>query len=833
MLKKAISAVFLLVTLSGFAQQGTLFGLVTDSSSLPLPGVSVSVPGTALVTTTDSTGHYLLSLPSHKGIQVVYHHTGCDPVSVNVFLLENEKQEYNIALTCLTVIGPVRVHDDIRNLPVIKIDIDKFEMISTTLDPVTAAIKILGGSNNNELSSQYNVRGGNFDENLVYVNGFEIYRPFLVHSGEQEGLPFINSDLVGSLSFSTGGFEAKYGDKMSSVLDVNYKQPNHFKATATASLLGANAHFEGSTAHRRFTYLVGLRQKSNQYLLGSLETKGDYKPSFSDIQGYFTYYITDVTELSFLGYYSRNVYRFIPQSRVTTFGLVNQAIRLQVNFEGQELDAYNVFTGGLKLKMEPRLRGGNKRLVLNFMASAFNTNESETSDVIGQYFIYAVASDLGQNNFGQNAYSLGSGETQNWARNYLDATVASLEHQGQYTKRGSHNIMNWGVKYSREIIHDQINQWQRLDSAFYSLPFSDSVLNLEQVIKTSADLVSNRFSGFFEDTYLFPGKREFTLHGGIRLGYWDVNHQWIVSPRFQFSWKPLWKKDWVLRGAAGVYQQPPFFRELRDLQGVIHRDVKAQTSYQFVFGGDHNFELWGRSFKFVTEGYYKLLENLNPYELDNVRIDYFAQNNAHGYATGVDFRLNGEFVKDAESWISLSLLKTMEDISGDIGTNAGTWDPHGLHNEVPINGLFYQAARTDTFSPGYIPRPTDQRINFGLFWQDYIPNHPQFRVNINVLVGTGLPFGPPDHERYRDVLRIPPYRRLDIGFSAILLDGKKNHNPFWKHFNSIWTSLEIFNLLQVNNTISYLWIKDFDNTVYAIPNYLTSRRIDLKFMIKF
>jgi len=640
---------------------------------------------------------------------------------------------------------------------------------------------------------------------LTY-NDFEIYRPQLVRSGQQEGLSFVNPDLVSDILFSSGGFQAQYGDKMASVLDVKYKRPKKFGGSISGSLLGAATHIEGASTDQRFGYLFGFRHKTNQYLLNALETKGDYQPSFTDVQTFLRYDLSTDWELEFIGNYSRNLYRFVPENRVTTTGVVNRVIRLRVFFDGQEEDKYVNGMGGLAAIYKP-----NPDLRLKFMASGYGAIESEAFDISGQYWLDEVETSFGSEEFNESAFNLGVGTFQDWARNELRAQVGNIGHKGYWSKN-KHEI-RWGGRAQHEIIDDKLSEWGRLDSAGFSIPFSNDSVILSSFVRSSIHLETNRFQAYLQDTWTLNDSGNIKLTGGIRTNYWDLNKELLISPRAQLTVIPSWESDLVFRFAGGIYNQPPFYRELRNLEGIINPNVKAQKSIHAVVGIDWHFRTLGsRPFKLVTEVYYKYMTDLIPYEYDNVRIRYFGDNSAYGYAVGIDFRLFGEFVPGADSWFSFSVMQTRENIDGDTHIVADTlqWT-------------------------GFIPRPTDQRVNFGMFFQDYFPTNKNFKVHLNFLFGSGLPFGPPDHDRQRDTLRIPPYRRVDIGFSALLLDGNKEVAPrnVFRGFNSIWASLEIFNMLGVNNTVSYLWIKDFSNTVYAVPNFLTSRRLNFKIIGRF
>jgi hypothetical protein len=673
----------------------------------------------------------------------------------------------------------------------------------------------------------------------VYVNDVEIYRPFLTRSGQQEGLSFVNSDLAENVLFSSGGFDAKYGDKMSSVLDITYRKPQKFGGSLNLSLLGISGHLEGSAAKGRFTYLVGARQKSNQYFLNQLETQGQYKPSFTDVQACLTYMISEKVEVSFLGNYARNKYQVIPESRETEFGTIQESYRLKIYFEGQELDRISTYFGALTTTWSP-----TDHLKLKFITSAFRTSESEAFDINGQYWIGKLENDYGKDNFGEITEVLGVGTHFSHARNELDATVYTLEHKGAYSRKK--NFWQWGVKYQGEMIYDRLKEWTMIDSSGYTLVRpADSVgythpgvqpwnpLELQDVVRTDIDLFTHRFSGFLQDTWTwYVDSARLTFSAGVRGSWWTYNKQLVISPRVTATYKPHWKQDIVFRLSAGVYNQPPFYKELRGFDGVLNPELRAQQSYHFVFGTDWNFMAWNRPFKFMSEVYYKYLDDLIPYEIDNVRLRYFATNNAKGYAAGIDMKIHGEFVRDIESWLGISLMQTREDIKDDY-----YYDYYNAGGEKIIFGYTADQVVVDSVKvePGYIPRPTDQLLSVNLFFQDYLPRFPTYKMHLNFLYSTGLAFGPPDHERYQDTLRAPAYFRVDIGFSKLLIGESsvfKKKNPL-RHLRSVWISAEVFNLLGRLNTVSYLWVKDVNNRQYAVPNELTRRMFNVKLHVKF
>ncbi|OUV76123.1 MAG: hypothetical protein CBC83_01170 [Flavobacteriales bacterium TMED123] len=796
----------------------TLIGVVTDEKNLPIEAVNVSVTGKQIGTSTNEKGAYLLQLKANRSYLISFTFIGYETVKIRIPMLK-KGQEYVLNQQLITksfIKNEIIVEDkQNRKKTLTRIKPKHATVIPNSSGGVEALLKTLPGvSSANELSSQYSVRGGNFDENLVYVNGIEVYRPFLVRSGQQEGLSFINPDMVGSILFSAGGFEAKYGDKMSSVLDIKYKKPKKFGASLNMSLLGGSAHFEGSSKNNRFSFMTGIRRKTTQYILSSLDTEAEYKPKFTDIQTFVKYDISSDWDISFLGNISNNTYRMVPQKRDTEFGTLNEALKLTIFLDGQEVDEYNTFFGALSSSYHP-----NEKLDLKFTASAFSTFEQENFDIRGQYWLYQLDNSLGSESFGDVKFDRGIGTYINHARNSLNASVMNFQHSGKYNTKDAE--LAWGLRMQKEEIEDKISEWNLIDSSGFTLPHTpDSVgytnpnlqppivVSVNDLLKTQINLSSYRNSGYMQFT---KDIGNFSLTSGVRGNYWTFNEEFILSPRLTLAYIPNWEKDVVFKGASGVYYQSAFYKELRDFDGRINRDIKAQKSTHFILGADYLFYAWGRPFKWVSELYYKQLENLIPYKVDNVRIRYLPFETSNGYASGIDMKINGEFVPGIESWASLSFMKTEEDIVGDYYT-----DENGNRQEA-----------------GYIPRPTDQRVNFTLYFQDYIPKNPSYKMHLNLVYGTGLTFGPPKSEKHQDILRIPAYRRVDIGFSKELIKEGEKKSSFFRHFNAIWLSFEVFNLLQINNTVSYLWVSDVTGRQYAVPNYLTARQINAKLILSF
>ncbi len=814
-----------------FAQQAVVKGNITSGEiNLPVEDVQVSVEGSSQQPVfSDPSGNYKMTVPANKEIFIVFSNLSYRTLKKKVQLQDGEVLILNPILTFRNELAGIDVLDEKRETETIKLNPTQITQLpGASMDIMRLLPSMgIGVSMTNELSSGYSVRGGNFDENLVYVNDIEVYRPFLVRSGQQEGLSFPNPDMVAGMIFSAGGFEAKYGDKLSSVLDITYRKPRKFSSTANISLLGAGLHIENITDNKLLSWQIGARYKTNQYLLRSIDTKGDYFPTFYDVQSLLNFNVSPKFNVDVLGVISGNKYQVIPQTRETTFGTFNQALQFKVYFDGQEVSQFNTVFGALSFNFMPR-----EKLRLKWISSYFNTQESETFTVQGQYYINELETDLGDPNFGNVAFNRGIGTFINNGRNYLNASVLATEHKGFYTtKKGE---LLWGIKFQHEIINDKLGEWNFIDSAGYSIPQGDPLLvELRDVIKTKINIQSNRIMAYTQ--YVFKKQLRdssfFSFTGGVRSNYWSLNNDNVVSPRLTLSYEPNWKADWIFKASWGYYYQPPFYREMRDFIGNVNTNLKAQQSIHYVLSGDLNFKLWNRPFKFITAAYYKQFDNLVPYEIDNVRIRYYGTNNSKGFATGMDFRLNGEFVKGIESWVNMSVMTIQEDLKNDFyytyrDSLGNPW--YKGYSNLPVHDSTLN-------NPGYIPRPTDQRVTFNLFFQDYLPKIPSCKMHLNLIYGTGLPFGPPSRERYKDTLRMPSYRRVDIGFSYQLLkeDRTKKEKGLFRHIKSGWISLEVLNLLAVNNTVSYTWIKDVTNRQYAIPNYLTNRQLNLKIQFRF
>ena len=797
-IKSYLLSLFLLLSYLTFAQETTLFGVVTSEKGIPIEGLSIEYERTGTIS--DSEGYYSLVLPTGKELTIVFSHLSYQNQIHKIILKPKEQKELNITLVSeVNVINEVELVDDaLREENITSLNKKNLDIVTGPTGGVEGLISTLAGvSTKNEMSSQYSVRGGNYDENLVYVNGFEIYRPFLVRSGEQEGLSFINSDMVENISFSSGGFSARYGDKLSSVLDIQYKDPKEWKSHLTLSFMGVSATVEGVNKSKRWSHITSFRQKTNQFVLNSLDTESNYRPQFNDFQTLNIYHINSSMTVSLLGHYSANVYHSVPESRQSDFGTIDKPLRLNIYFDGQEKDAYKSGMGAARFDYQI-----HDSLKMSLSASLFQTSEQEFYDIEAQYWLGQLDNSLGSDNFGEVVANRGVGGFFRHARNELFAQVYNAQYRGKSYR--NHTTLEWGAKYQHEFIDDRLKEWQLIDSSGFSMPQgSDSLVEIYEFINSENQLSSSRLSSYVQQNGQFNlDSMSLKYSLGFRANYWSLNGELFVSPRASLSYKPNWEKDVLLRLAVGSYNQSPFYRELRDKQGKVFTDLKSQKSTHYVLSSDYNFQAWNRPFKFVGALYYKALKDIIPYEIDNLRIRYLPSLTARGYTTGMDMRVNGEFVPGVESWASLSLMKSQEDIEGD--------------------------------GHGFIPRPTDQRFSFSLFFQDYFPRNPSYKMNLKMHYSSGLPTGAINSARHEQTVRIPAYRRVDIGFSKVIKDGEKGlQSKYFKYFESLWVSAEVFNLLGIRNTISYLWITDVVQNQYAVPNYLTSRLLNLKLQAKF
>ncbi|MCH2489169.1 MAG: carboxypeptidase-like regulatory domain-containing protein [Flavobacteriales bacterium] len=813
-----IFLLFLLSTTLLFAQQATLRGIVLDENNISLGGANVIIDGGG--TLTNLNGFYLLEIPANQEVTVTFSHVGQKSVKVTFNLETNEDFEFNPVLkTDVEQIETVVLtgRDNRSAQTIISISPETIRKIPGANAGVENLLKTLPGvSGTNELSTQYTVRGGNFDENLVYVNEVEVYRPFLIRSGQQEGLSFVNSDLTANVDFSAGGFQAKYGDKLSSVLDITYRRPTNFGASLDLSLLGASASVEGISKNGRLTGIVGLRYRDNSLFVDAKQTETNYRPTFADAQTYLTYKFNNKFELGFLGNLSVNNYSYEPLTRQTNFGTIANPIALLVFYEGQEEDRYDTYFGALK---------GTYVISDNYTAkligSVYQTTEQEYYDILAQYRLGEVNTDIGGEDLGEVEFSEGIGSQLTHARNDLDALIVNLEHKGNIEIND--NSFEYGIKYTMEDIRDRVQEYEIIDSAGFSIrpPIQDFVNNqpyepfdAEIVpftdIRAFNDVQINRFSGYAQWSRRTSwGTNEIWLNAGVRAHNWTVSGeniknttQTVFSPRGQIALKPDWDMDMLFKLSGGVYHQPPFYRELRDSTGTVRPGVKAQQAVHIVLGNDYSFDLWDRPFTLNSEIYYKNLTDVNPYTIENVRIRYRARNNAVAYAYGLDLRLTGEFVPGTESWVSFGYLKTEENIN----------------------------------DRGYIFRPTDQRLKFSVLFQDYVKIFPDLKMYLNLTYNTGLPGGSPSYaDPYDFQTRLRDYKRADVGVSYVIVNEDKLRDSGWlKPFKELTLGAEIFNIFDVQNSITNTFVRDvYTKTQYSIPNFLTPRVFNVRATMKF
>lgn len=811
-LNLVLLCLLLVWTASGQKHTTRIYGYVVDENNRGVEHASVSLENTGIHTTTNSNGYYDLICAIKDSVKISFSHIGYEPIRHTI---PQGKQVIQITVTLplktkeLSAVNVTVNRRGTSNMETIAAE--KYKMIPNASGSFESLlINFAGVSSNNELSSQYNVRGGSFDENIVYVNGTEIYRPLLIRAGQQEGLSFINPDMVGSVAFSSGGFNAEYGDKMASVLDVKYKTPTKFEASGMISLLGASAY--AATTGKNFSQMHGIRYKTSKYLLGTLDTKGSYKPNFVDYQTLLNYKVSPKLEINFLGNFSRNDYTFIPEDRETRFGTFNMAEKLKVYYEGQEKDLFQTLFGAFSVNFKPK-----ENLKLGLTASAFNSNENETFDITGEYVLGELK--LGDSGEVEDGEQLGVGVYHEHARNRLKATVANFSHSGEWIKSG--HSLKWGVNIQRELISDKIVEWEWRDSAGYSMPNKPNSLELFYNMKSNQQLQSWRSSAYLQDTYrLNTDAALFAITGGVRASYWDYNNEFLLSPRVSISALPHWDKDFSFRFSTGLYYQSPFYKELRDtisdalgnISIQLNPNLKSQRSVHFVLGGDHYFRLWGRPFKFTTETYLKLADRVTSYYVDNVRVRYSGKNDAVAYTAGLDFKLFGELVPGTDSWINLSLMRSREDIIDD----------------------FYTDKAGNKVFPGWISRPNEARYSMSMLLSDYLPNNPKYKMHLKAIYSDGLPVGPPRSPRYMgDRFRLRDYKRVDIGASRVLAGGsdKVMSSRWMKNFTNIWINFEVFNLFDFKNENSIYWVSDIYGNQHGSPNYLTGRQFNLKLML--
>ena len=810
----------LFFSILSFSQSAILRGVILDENNNPINDVNIKA-STGEGSASNENGFYEVKIPFGVEIIIEFTHISHKRIEAKFNLKNGQELEYNPVMKIeVEQIATVVINTNTRQSVdgVTSISPQMIRTIKGAQPGVENILKTLPGVNiSNELSTQYSVRGGNFDENLVYVNEIEVYRPFLIRSGNQEGLSFVNTDLVQNVDFSAGGFQAKYGDKLSSVLDITYRNPISFGIRTDLSLLGGSIAAEAVSKDGKFSGIAGVRYRDNSLILNTLETEGNVEPVFADAQTYLTYRFSSKFHLNFLGNISFNKYNFEPSNRQTNFGTLQDPVALLVFYDGQEQTNYQTYFGAFKANYFV-----NDDLTLKVIGSAYHAIEQEYFDIFAQYRLGEVNTNIGDENLGEVEFSEGIGSQLTHARNDLDAFIVNAEHRGDYNI-DDESTLEWSVKYTHEDIRDRLVEWEVIDSAGFSIrppnfstpnqqpyaPF-EGPLNAFENIRALNKAQINRFQAFAQYSKRTSwGDNHVFYNVGVRAHSWTVSgegiegsNQTVFSPRGQFAIKPNWDKDMLFRVAGGLYYQPPLYRELRDSSGMVQPNVKAQKSFHIVLGNEYSFKLWDRPFKLVTEAYYKGMTDVNPYTLENVRIRYRAKNNAEAYAYGLDVRLNGEFVPGTESWFSFGYLKTEENID----------------------------------NRGYIARPTDQRLKFGALFQDYVPNMPDLKMYLNLVYNTGVPGGSPSYaDPYDFQIRLRDYRRADLGVSLQIVNPDKIYTTRWKKaFRELSLGFEIYNMFNNQNSITNTWVRDvYTKTQFATPNFLTPRVFNVRLSARF
>ena len=799
------------------AQKTTLLkGVVKNTNNQPIEGVSVKFKDSGTIT--DAKGNYRIIIPLNQSITIVYSHISHYSLTKKLTVRNRNIIRYSPILNSKTEkLNEIIIKNNKNNSQgIINIDVLKAKNIIGPNAGIENTLMTLPGvNNNNELSTQYNVRGGNFDENLVYVNGIEIYRSFLIRSGQQEGLSFINPDLVKNINFSAGGFQAKFGDKLSSVLDITYRQAKKSKVSINTSALGGSITFEGQILNNKISTITGVRYRDNSLFVNSKQIKTNYRPRFTDIQSFITYNVSDNLTFNFLGNFSLNNYNYTPITRRTRFGTINDPLELIVFYEGQEKNNYLTLFGAFSANYQI-----SENIDITATASSYNTQEEEYFDISATYNLGEVDANIGSDNFGEVDFSEGIGSQLNHARNDLDALINNFQLKGKYKKDNLE--LSLGMKYQHENIKDRIREWEIIDSLGFSIrpplsisnnqpyiPFEGPILPFQN-IREDNNVNINRISGFLQiNQKHFLNDTEIWYSAGLRFQNWLVEgnsitskNQLIISPRAQFAIKPNWTKDMLFRISGGFYSQPPAYRELKSFNGKLNINVKAQKSIHFVSGIDYSFSMWQRPFKLTTEIYYKDLSNVNAYSIDNVRIRYRADNLTTAFSKGIDLRLNGEFIAGSDSWVSIGYLKTMENID----------------------------------NKGAISRPSDQRVKFGILFQDYVPNLPDLKAYLNLVYNTGVPGGSPSYsDPYKFQNRLRDYKRADLGVSYVITDSKKQYSTgLLSKFKELTAGIELFNMFDIQNSITNTWVRDvYSKTQFGIPNYMTGRVLNFKIGMKF
>ena len=793
MLRNIILALILFLPLCSLqAQEFTLTGRVVDSHDSPIELASVSCLSQGKATMTDLKGHFSISLRSADSVAVKFSMIGYKS-KTRILRRPRGKQTLRITLLPMDALSEVVVTEKRRQTTATEqLDIKNLkDNPSASGNAVEELIQQQAGvSSHNELSSQYNVRGGSFDENSVYINNVEIYRPLLIRSGQQEGLSIINPDMVESIGFSSGGFEAKYGDKMSSALDITYRRPTRSELSASLSLLGGTAF--AAVGNKRLSMSHAVRYKTNRYLLGSLETKGEYRPNYLDYQTFISYRPDSLWTIDFLGNISENHYNFLPTDRETSFGTMEDVKSFKVYFDGQEKDVFRTFFGSLAVS---RLLGSKLQTKISLLASAFYSKEQERYDIQGQYWLDDT----------QTSENLGVGTYMEHARNYLTSKVASVKLMVNHKSR-KHDIEG-ALTMKFEDIKEKASEYEMRDSSGYSIPHNPDRLDLIYTLRSSNHINTTRLEGYLQDTYRFAshGERQsfFTLNYGLRFSHWSFSGETTVSPRVSIAMVPAFNNDVTFRFSTGLYYQAPFFKELRDTvttdgvtRAVLNNKIKSQQSIHFVGAFDYRFKMKDRPYKFSAEAYYKLMHNLIPYNVNNVKITYYGGNQCDGYAAGLDLKLYGEFVPGTDSWVTFSLMSTKQKMNGK-----------------------------------WVPMPTDQRYAVNVHFTDYFPGTEKWKMTLRLAIADGLPFGAPHSGLEHQDFRAPAYKRADIGMSYCLYE-RGSHGSSKSAIKNAWIGIDCLNLFGINNVNSYYWVTDVTNQQYAVPNYLTGRQINVKLSLK-
>ncbi len=872
---------YFLIPILTVAQTVNISGKIIDEKGRKVENALIKIANSNLFTTSNSKGAFNIEVNENSNLTLIITALNYEQRNLNVQVQNIDVFMGTISITQketqVVIVESKRIGTTIE-----KIKPPEIGVIPSSTGNFEDYLKLtgLGVTSNNELTSNYNVRGGNYDENLIYVNGIEIYRPLLARSGQQEGLSFINSAFVENIYFSAGGFDANYGDKLSSVLDVQYKEATKFKGSAQLSLMGAEFHIENVFGKaNRGNFITGARYRTNAYVLNALPTKGDYFPNFFDYQTVVNYYTVYNNEDSyqkvfFLGHFAHNNYKFIPKTKTTQWGTVNEAYQLKIFYEGEENSNFNTVTGAIGYLWKV-----NKQLNFNLTTSAFYADENEEYDILGEYLINTLETDPSKEEFGDSTQNIGIGGFLNHARNNLDTWVVNTNFTSKYQLKtrnknestAINSSINWGLNHKYEQYNDALSEWNVIDSAGYIIPLDDDKLSITNLIKTSNTTSNTNVTSFAQYTisriqrktkildlkqkiktdslhyYIYkkdtilnaPSNLNFTF--GIRGGYRFFNNEPWLTPRFNMSFSPrnylltqngsTSRRNVKFKFSSGLYFQPPSYREMRDLYGNVKNSVLAQKSWHNVLGMDVYVQMWGRPFKIVAETYYKHMWDINPYEIDNVKIRYYAENNAKAFAYGFDAKINGEFIKGVESHFKIGLLQIKEDLAGDVYTQY-----YNEAGEIAFKG-YEEIADSAIIYPGYIPKQTEQLLTFSIFFQDKIPNFEDFKIAVNMQYGSKLPYGPPTFNRYQDILRSRAYFRVDLGIiydfinAANLSDfqNKKGLNLL----NRFSISLNAYNLLDFQNVVSYNWLQDISGRYYAIPNYLSGFRLNLKLVAEF